>query len=147
VLVPARKIGALLDAPELKSLARKAQRLAELRSAFLNSAPAPLCQASRVRDYRAGTLYLSADNAAVATKLRQLAPSLLLSIRKRAPEVTGIKIAVQVREVTPRPTGRSRAHAGGIENVEIFRALAEKLPESPLKAAVSRLVRRHGGRD
>ena len=147
MLVPVRKIGALLDAPELKSLARKVQRLAELHSVFLGCAPAPLSRATRVRDYQAGTLHLSADNAAVATKLRQLAPSLLLSIRKRAPEVTGIKIAVQVREVTPRPAGKSRVHASGIENVEIFRALAERLPDSPLKAAVSRLVRRHGGRD
>ncbi|MGQ0749908.1 MAG: DciA family protein [Betaproteobacteria bacterium] len=147
MLVPARKIGALLEAPELKSLARKAQRLAELHSVFLDCAPAPLCRASRVRDYRAGTLYLSADNAAVATKLRQLAPSLLLSIRKRAPEITGIKIAVQVREVTARPAAGSRTSATGIENVDIFRALAEKLPESPLKAAVSRLVRRHGCRE
>lgn len=144
MLVPARKIGVLLDAPELRPLARKALRLAELHSVFLDCAPAPLCRASRVRDCYAGTLYLSADNAAVATKLRQLAPSLLLSIRKRAPEVTGIKIAVQVREITPRPTGKSAARASGIENVEIFRALAEKIPESPLKTAVSRLVRRHG---
>ena len=144
--MPARKIGALLAAPELKSLARKAQRLAELYSVFLDCAPAPLSRATRVRDYQAGTLHLSADNAAVAAKLRQFAPSLLLSIRKRAPEVTGIKIAVQVREVTPRPPRESRAHAGGIENVEIFRALAERLPDSPLKTAMSRLVRRHGGR-
>jgi len=147
VLVPTRKIGALLDAPELQPLARKAQRLAELHSVFLDCAPAPLCRASRVRDYYAGTLYLSADNAAVATKLRQLAPSLLLNIRKSAPEVTGIKIAVQVREVTPRPAGKSSARISGIENVEIFRALAAKIPESPLKAAISRLVRRHGRRD
>lgn len=147
MLVPARKIGALLDTPELKPLARKAQRLAELHSVFLDCAPAPLCRASRVRDYHAGTLYLSADNAAVATKLRQLAPSLLLSIRKRAPEVTVIKIALQVREVTPRLAGKPRTHAGGIENVEVFRALADKIPDSPLKAAVSRLVRRHGRRD
>jgi hypothetical protein len=143
--VPAQRIGALLGAPELRTLSRKAQRLAELQNIFLDCAPAPLGRASRVRDYQAGTLYLSADNAAVATKLRQLAPSLLLAIRKREPEITGIKIAVQVREVTPGATTKTQPGRIALENVEVFRALAEKLPESHLKSAVAKLVRRHGG--
>lgn len=142
--MPAQRIGALLGAPELRTLSRKAQRLAELQSIFLDCAPAPLCRASRVRDYQAGTLYLSADNAAVATKLRHLTPRLLLDIRKREPEITGIKIAVQVREVTPGAATKPQSGTIGLENVEIFRALAEKLPASSLKSAVAKLVRRHG---
>lgn len=144
--MPAQRIGALLGAPEVATLSRKARRLAKLQTVFLDCAPATLRRASRVRDYQNGTLHLSADNAAVATKLRQLAPSLLLSIRKREPEITGIKIAVQVREVTPRAKSEPHSKAIGIENVEVFRALAEKLPESQLKDAVAKLVLRHGRR-
>ncbi|MGQ0525062.1 MAG: DciA family protein [Betaproteobacteria bacterium] len=142
--MPAQRIGALLGAPELRTLSRKAQRLAELQHIFLDCAPAPLGRASRVRGYQAGTLYLSADNAAVATKLRQLAPSLLLAIRKRVPEITGIKIVVQVREVTAAAASKPQPARIALENIEIFRALAEKLPESQLKSAVAKLVRRHG---
>src|SRR5690242_16616865 len=98
-LVPSQKIGALLGAGELRTLSRKARRLMELQQVFLDSAPPSLARASRVKDYRTGTLFLSAENAAVAMKLRQLTPSLLLKIQKREAEVTGIKIAVQVKEV------------------------------------------------
>src|SRR4029079_3611242 len=103
ILVPPQKIGALLGAGELRALSRKARRLMELQQVFLDSAPSSLSRASRVQDYQTGILFLSAENAAVATKLRQLAPSLLLKIRKRDAEVTGIKIAVQVKEITETP--------------------------------------------
>jgi len=144
--LPAQKIGALLGAPELAALSRKARRLAELQQVYLNCAPHPLAQASRVADFKTGTLFLRADNAAAATKLKQLAPRLLLNIRKREPEVTGIKIAVQVKEITRKPDADPEQKHAGIENIGVFRTLADRLPESALKTAVKALVRRHGGR-
>ena len=142
----ARKIGTLLGAPELNALSRKARRLATLQELFLRCAPPPLARGSRVADYRTGTLFLTADNAALAAKLKQLAPSLLLNIRKREPEVTGIKIGVQVKEVTPGPRDTPASRPRGIENIDAFRALAHTLPESGLKSAVIALVRRHGAK-
>jgi hypothetical protein len=143
LVVAARKIGALLGAPELSTLSRKARRLATLQQLFLDCAPPALTRASRVAQYQTGTLFLAADNAAVAAKLRQLAPSLLSNIRKREPEITGIKIAVQVKEITSQAQrARPPGHAG-IENLHAFRALADALPESGLKSAVRALVRRH----
>jgi hypothetical protein len=141
--VPPQKIGALLGAGELRALSRKARRLMELQQVFLDSAPSSLSRASRVQDYQTGTLFLSAENAAVATKLRQLAPSLLLKIRKREAEVTGIKIAVQVKEITKTP--QSTAEKGGLsaENVRVFRELLDSLPHSELKRALRNLIRRH----
>jgi hypothetical protein len=141
--VPTQKIGVLLGARELQALSRKARRLMELQQAFLDSAPPSLSRASRVKDYQTGTLFLSADNAAVATKLKQLAPSLLLNIRKRESEITGIRIAVQVKEVTDPPQIKSQKRALSTENIGIFRNLSEALPESRLKSALTNLVRRH----
>lgn len=141
----ARKIGALLGAPELNPLSRKAHRLTALQARVLYCVPPPLARGVRVADYRAGTLFLTADNGALAAKLKQLAPSLLLNIRKLEPEVTGIKIAVQVKEVTPALRAAGPVSRGGIPNIEAFRALARTLPESALKTAVMALVRRHAG--
>jgi hypothetical protein len=141
--VPTKKISALLGARELQALSRKARHLMELQQVFLDSAPPSLSRASQVRDYQAGTLFLSAENAAVATKLKQLAPSLLLKIRKREPEITGIRIAVQVKEVTEQPQGKPKKHPLSTENIGIFRRLSEALPNSELKSALANLVRRH----
>jgi hypothetical protein len=144
--VPANRIGALLDAPEIKALSRQAQRLCELQQLFVDSAPASLSRAARVTSCRAGTVFVSADNAAVATKLRQLAPSLLLSIRQREAEVTAIKITVQVREVTDATVAHGCVSPIAGDNLQRFRELAESLGDSELKSALNRLVRRHGRR-
>ena len=141
--MPTQKIGALLGAGELQALSRKARRLMELQQVFLDSAPPSLSRASRVKDYRMGTLFLSAENAAVAMKLRQLAPSLLLKIRKREAEITGIKIAVQVKEVTDPPQSKPEKRGLSAENVGVFRKLSDALPQSELKSALAKLVRRH----
>lgn len=141
--MPPQKIGALLGAGELRALSRKARRLMELQQVFLDSAPPSLARASRVKDYRTGTLFLSAENAAVAMKLRQLAPSLLLKIQKREAEVTGIKIAVQVKEVTDRPQSKPEKRGLSAENVGVFRKLSDRLPQSELKCALANLIRRH----
>ena len=141
--MPARKIGSLLATRELQALSRKARRLTELQQVFLDSAPRSLSRASRVKHYQAGTLFLSAENAAVAVKLKQLAPSLLSNIRKREPEITGIRVAVQVKEVADEPQTKRHKRPLGTDNIEIFRKLAETLPESGLKSALAALVRRH----
>jgi hypothetical protein len=141
--MPAQKISSWLASGELQTFSRKAQRLADLQRVFLESAPPSLAAASRVKNHRAGTLFLLADNAAVATKLKQLAPRLLINLQKRVPEITGIRVEVQVKEppiklrtgITKRPLTA--------ETIENFRKLSDALPASPLKSALTGLVRRH----
>ena len=121
----------------------EARRLAELERLIFEAAPRALSEATRVRHLRAGTLVLSADNAAVAAKLRQLTPRLLVCVRKREPEVNGIRVEVQPAPQQKWPTrgsGKRPLTAAAIAN---FRSLAEGLRESPLKDAVTRLVRHH----
>src|SRR5438045_1125876 len=95
--MPLHTIGNLLGATdELKALAAKTRRLQELQKLYFASAPRELASLSRVKNLRAGTLFIAADNSAVAAKLRQLAPTLLASLCKSEAEVTGIRIEVQV---------------------------------------------------
>ena len=137
------KIGELLaGSGELKALSREARRLAEVEQLLFEAAPRALAEAARIKSFRAGTLVLSADNAAVAAKLRQLAPRLLVLVRKRESEVTGIRVEVQPAPHQNSPTRRSGKRPLGAAAIADFQVLAEGLRESPLKAALARLVQR-----
>src|SRR5262249_1580576 len=121
-------------------LSRAARRLAELEQLLLSTAPRALSEATRIKSFRAGTLVVSADNAAVASKLKLLAPQLLIQIREREPEVTRIRLEVQPAPgAAQRPSGKLVMGDGVVSE---FRNLAEGLADSPLKKAVERLVQR-----
>jgi hypothetical protein len=143
--VPVQKIGDVIaNSGNLTALARHARRLSDLQRLLLEATPFALAAASRVTDLRAGTLVLLADNAAVAAKLRQLAPRLLKHVQKQQAEVTGIRVEVQVKtheikagdEVTKQPLPA--------EAIKDLGGLAETLPPSPLKSALDRLLARRG---
>ena len=144
--MPAHKLGDLLaQSGELSALSLRARRLAELQQVLLTAVPPPLAQFTRVKSLRAGTLFLLADNSAVAAKLRQLAPTLLLHVRKREIEVTGIQVEVQVAAPQPRSAGAQAGRDLSLTAVNTLDGLAEALNESPLKTALTRLVRRRKG--
>jgi hypothetical protein len=141
--VPVQKIGDVIaSSGDLKALARQAQRLRELQLCFLETTPSALARASRVANLKTGTLLILADNAAVAAKLRQLAPRLLLHFKEREKEVTGIRVEVQVKphkiKAEDDVTGRSLPP----DAIKDFSALSDALPASPLKSALARLVAR-----
>jgi hypothetical protein len=137
----AHKIGEILaTTSELTALSRAARRLAELERRFLSAAPRALSEATRIKSFRAGTLVVSADNAAVASKLKMLAPQILLQIREREPEVTVLRVEVQPA-ARARPRKSDKRVIGDLAVAE-FQNLAAELADSPLKSAVERLVRR-----
>lgn len=143
--MPLRKLGSLLGASEeLKALSARTRRLRELQTLYLGSAPRELARASRVKSYRAGTLVISADNAAVASKLKQLAPTLLAAIRKTEAEITSVRIEVQVTGAAHERRPEPRKSALTPEAVQAFASLSRQVDEGPLKDALSRLVRHHG---
>ena len=136
-------IGKLLSATdELKTLQARTRRLLELQTLYFTSAPRELATRSRVKSYRAGTLVVFADNAAVAAKLKQLAPRLLASIQKNEAEVTALHIAVQVRDA--HRTYKSIKTALTPQAIEQFDALAARVTDTELKLALANLVSRHG---
>ena len=136
------KIGELLaGSGQLKTLAREALRLAELERLILAAVPSALTDAIRIQKLKSGTLVLLTDNAAVAAKLKQLAPRLLACVRKRDPEVNGIRVQVQPAPRQKRASGGPVKHRLTTDAITNFENLAGRLRDSPLKAALARLVR------
>jgi len=141
--VPVQKIGDVIaSSGDLKALARQAQRLRDLQQFLLEATPSALARASRVANLKAGTLVVLADNAAVAAKLRQLAPRLLLHFKEREKEVTGIRVEVQVKPHKIKAEDDFTKRPLPPDAIKDFVALSDALPASPLKSALARLIAR-----
>jgi hypothetical protein len=140
--MPLHTLGKLLSSTEeLKALQARTRRLLELQTLYLRSAPRELASSSRVKAYRAGTLFIFAENAAVASKLKQLAPRLLASIQKFEAEVTAMRIEVQVSGM--QRTNKSIKTSISPAAIEKFDALSRRVADAELKSALANLVRHH----
>ena len=140
--MPLHTIGKLLGATdELKALQARTRQLLELQTLYLGSAPRELATSSRVKGYRAGTLFVSTDNAAVAAKLKQLAPRILASVQKFETQVTSIRIEVQVTGL--QRTYKSMKTSLTHEAIEEFDALSKRVTDPDLKSALANLVNHH----
>lgn len=145
--MPAHKIDFYLNSSNsLRQLADEARRIAELQQVFLQIAPQPLTQACSVRQLRAGTLVLLAENAAIAAKIKQLFPRLLTDYQKLGWQVTSIKVEVQVSESVQQPAAAPARARLSIETIDNLGRLAARLEDSPLKQALAKLVAHQRGR-
>lgn len=146
--MPVQKIGDVLaNSSNLKALTRQAQHLRDLEQLLFQAIPPALASASRVTNLRSGTLTVAVDNAAIAAKLRQLAPRLLLHIEKQGNEVTGIRVVVQVKPHKIKAEDDVTERSLPPDAIQEFDRLSDRLPPSPLKSALSRLVtRRRAGK-
>jgi hypothetical protein len=145
--MPLHTFGDLLGKAEaLKALTARVRRLEQLQSLYVRTAPRELAGSSRVKGCRAGTLFVWADNAAVAAKLKQLAPRLVAAIRENEPEITQIRIEVQVGGRGAAGPYKSRKTPLTPATIERFGTLAKSIPEGSLKNALARMAARHGGR-
>ena len=141
--MPARKLDFYLNSSDpLRALSLAARQLHELQQILAKNAPPELTQACCVKQLRAGILFLLADNAAVATQLKQLSPRLLTSYQKQGKEVTSIRVEVQVGNATQRPAVTIEKPRLSIETIENIKNLADRLEDSPLKDALNRLASR-----
>lgn len=121
-------------------LSSQAARLLKLQRLLESSTP--LARYARVVNLKVGRVIIHAANGAVATKLRQIAPTLVGIFRREAPELTGIDIKAQARTTPSRPAPAVRAGIGERQKQGLT-SLARGLPaESPLREALDRLVRR-----
>jgi len=135
----------LTTPPEVKALTKKVGRRSRLKQVFGEAAPPQLGRACRVTNLRAGTLVVSADNPAVAAKLRHLLPSLLSEVRKFEPEVTGIQVHTQVKSATnPLPTEVTKKPLP-VDIIEKFIDLADTVEDAGLRNALARFARRRSG--
>ncbi len=143
--MPLRDIRNLLGASsELAALREKTQRLLALQRAYVDCTPVELAEitkASRVGYLKAGTLYLLADNAAVAAKLRQLLPRLLPIFQKLEAEVTGIRVDVQPKSPPAGPSASLNKTALPVDYIKQFEETAKTIRNPDLKLAVTNLMR------
>ena len=145
--MPAHKIDFYLNSSNsLRQLADEARRIAELQQVFLEIAPQPLTQACCVKQLRAGTLLLMAENAAIAAKVKQVFPRVLAFYQKLGWEVTSIRVEVQVTETAPRPGAGPTRTRLSIETIENLERLAAGLEDSPLKQALTDMVAHQRGK-
>jgi len=143
--VPAQKIGDVIArSGDLKALARHARRLSDLQQLFTEATPSTLAAATRVVDLKAGTLVVLADNSAVAAKLRQIAPRVLKHLQNQQPEITGIRVGVQVKTHKIKAEHDVTRPPLPPEAIQDLSGLAQALPPSPLKAALGRMLARRG---
>ncbi|HEX7812757.1 MAG TPA: DciA family protein [Burkholderiales bacterium] len=135
------RIGLLLrQLPELQGLTRQVRRLSALQATLADALPANLAASVALAVSESGELVLYADNGAVATKLKHLAPRILVFLRQRGIEVTGIRVQMQVSiRHNPLPQKQISLSLAGRT---ALRELAERVDNSPLKLALERLSRR-----
>ena len=123
-----------------------AERLVRLRQDLLALMPAPLRGVCDVSGFDEETVNLRVFSASAAAKLRQTLPRLRDGLLDRGWKVNAIRVRVQPRisieesRAWHAPQGADMSAAG----VAAFAALDGDLDtaESPLKAAVARLLRR-----
>lgn len=138
--VPHRLNAYMASNPELRQLSSKARQLTTLQQHYELIAPPSLRSSSRVFQLRQKVAVITADNGAVAAKLRQMTAELISLFQARGCEVTGIQIRVQV--ASHRPPGRSVPRKLGQGARAALEELEKELCDSPLKAALHRLARR-----
>jgi Dna[CI] antecedent, DciA len=143
----ARKInfylGSLRLAPEHQRLFSYTEKLTAMQQVFMKIAPPQLAQHCALGALVEGDLTIYARSGAIAAKLRQMLPSLLLKFRARGYEVTAIRIAVQANYNSITDTEKV------VKRLEIGQAglgslsdLVSALPASPLRTAVAHLLKK-----
>ena len=137
-----KRVGLLIDTlPELQALNREIRQLMALQSILAEVLPGNLATSACVASVKAGELILFAQNGAIAAKLRQMTPRILISLRQHGYKITGIHLKVQagIRH-NPLPQKQISLTSEARNAID---SLSERLDASPLKAALRRLGR-HG---
>jgi hypothetical protein len=116
--------------------ARLLVRLADIHQEIT---PPHLAHASRVANYKSGVLVIHADSGAVATKLRQMAPTLATALTKRGLECSGVQVKVHARQ-DHAPTRAPTQKPLSARTSQELAALSESLPASPLRHALENLL-------
>ncbi len=137
-------LNALKEAPEHQELFTYIDRLTQMQQAFMEIIPPQLAEPCSVGRFSDGKLTILVGNGAVAAKLKQVLPSLLLKFQKRGyVEVTAIQITVQANYYTYSADDSSRERPEmGQAGTESLRKFATSLPVSPLKIAVKSMLKK-----
>jgi len=134
----------LSSSQELQPLVAKAKTLSALQNHIIAVAQPHLALSSQVQvqvlGLHLGTLSIAAANAAIAAKLRQLAPELVAKLQHRGCEVSGIRVKVQVSfdrgQRGPNPRKLSKTAQNALKDLSL------NLYGSPLKSALEKMAKK-----
>jgi hypothetical protein len=133
-----------LDSPDgAGKVFAHARQLLKLERLYRDIAPAYLSKASRLANYKSGTVVIHTGSGATAAKLRQLAPTLVDGFSRRGVECRGVEIKVHGARMEPR--GTSPRHTLKPLSAQTFRTLGglrDSLPDSELRRAIDTLIQR-----
>lgn len=118
-----------------------ARLLVRLAQIYRKIAPAHLLPASTLANYKSGIIVILATNSAVATKLRQMAPTLADGFSKQGVECSGVQIKVQAIE-TGTQSRTSTQKPLSEQSSRTLEGLRDSLPDSPLREALETLIAR-----
>lgn len=148
-----RSLGTLLGENDaVRPLLKQARHINALQHIYLDALATAvnedlplresLARASRVSALVGSTLVIGTSSAAVATRLKPLAPTLLKQIQMQEQEVTEVRVEMQPGWAAPddKPISRFPARASMPEAV--LNQLATHLTPSPLKDVVEQIQRR-----
>lgn len=138
-----RYLEAAEGAGKVMAHAKLLVRLAEM---YRGLAPSYLSGASALANYKSGVVVIHAENGAVATKLRQMAPTLAGEFSKRGVECNGLQVKVQVGlRVAPVRLAVSKPLSARTRRE--LSTLSASLPTSPLRRAIEDLLARAARRE
>lgn len=143
--MPAQPLRRLIgDSTAFKALRERTQGLQALQQVYVHCIPAEfaaLTKASRVGYIKAGTVYVLADNAAAAAKLRHLLPPLVPFFSKVDAKVTGIRVLSQAKMPYAHALGKPQKRSLTIDSIRLFEGLANTVRDPALKSALANLAK------
>jgi len=118
-----------------------ARLLVRLAALYQEIVPSHLGQASSVANYKSRVVVIHASNGAVATKLRQMAPTLLATFTQRGCECSCVQVRVHAR-LDPEAARVPVQKPLSVRTTQELAALSDSLPLSPLRTALENLLAR-----
>lgn len=134
---------------EHQELFSRINQLNKMQQTFLTILPSYLAQSCHLGKILNRKLTVLAENGAIASKLKLIAPSLLLQLQKLGWDITAIQISVQAHYYAKnspalikkeRDKKKPKLSQTGIESLE---QLATSLTDSALKSSIQSLLATH----
>jgi hypothetical protein len=132
----------LSSGDHLARLASHGQRLLQLQHRLEKAIPVALRPHARIANFRLGTLFIYADNSAVAAKIRQLGTRIANELSVSGAQVTQIEVKVQGKIGVFHSPIHERPALPGEKQKQGLTKLATSLPpDAPLRKALAGLVK------
>jgi len=134
----------LSSGDSLSRLQAHAGRLLRLQRQLAELLPDYLSSACKVANLKGDELVIHVDSAGLAVKLRQAVPSLLADFAHAGVLLRDIKVKVSVREYRPPTPPAEQRHISDAARSRLGELAASLPADSPLAAALKRLVKSAG---